>query len=139
LRKNSSKQKPMEEKEMPLGRKKETKEKEPKERRPAPSYEKITEQVYSSLQWYATRFIIISVIGMVIGVGGLIYGVLSYYFLVNPTEILLTGIFTGKTSGLQDISVFLGIFIGIGAIAASLVLLVWGIFWRGKVENRSIF
>lgn len=124
---------------MSLKEKKENKEKETKERRPPPSYEKITEQVYSRLQWYATRFIIISVIGMVVGVAGLIYGILSYYFLVDPTQIMLTGIFTGKTSGFQDLSVFLGIFIGIGAIAASLVLLTWGIFWRGKVENRSVF
>lgn len=120
-------------------REKQYKEREPKERRSKPSYEKITDEVYSSLQWYATRFIIISVIGMVIGVAGLIYGILSYYFLVDPTQIMLTGIFTGKTSGLQELSVFLGIFIGIGAIAASLVLLAWGIFWRGKVENRSVF
>jgi membrane associated rhomboid family serine protease len=125
---------------MSLREKKQNKEKETKERRrPPPSYEKITDEVYSRLQWYATRFIIISVIGMVIGVAGLIYGILSYYFLVDPTQIMLTGIFTGKTSGLQDLSVFLGIFVGIGAIAASLVLLTWGIFWRGKVENRSIF
>ena len=120
-------------------REKQYKEREPKERRSKPSYEKITDEVYSSLQWYATRFIIISVIGLVIGVAGLIYGILSYYFLVDPTQIMLTGIFTGKTSGLQELSVFLGIFIGIGAIAASLVLLAWGIFWRGKVENRSVF
>lgn len=120
--------------------KNESKEKESKkEKRPVPSYEKITEDVYAVLQWYATRFIIISVIGMVVGVAGLIYGILAYYFLVDPTQIILMGVFTGKTSGLQDVSVFLGIFIGIGAIAASLVLLAWGIFWRNKVENRTIF
>ncbi|MEM2144756.1 MAG: hypothetical protein QW279_05310 [Candidatus Jordarchaeaceae archaeon] len=124
---------------MSLKGKKLDKEKEPKEKKPTPSYEKITEEVYGRLQWYATRFIIISVVGMVVGFAGLIYGILSYYFLVDPTQLMLTGIFTGKTSGFQEVSVFLGIFIGIGAIAASLVLLTWGIFWRSKVENRSIF
>lgn len=109
------------------------------------------EQVYGRINWYATRFIIFSVVGMVVGVIGIIYGVLAYYFLVNPLttinpvtvaiyyEINPAMIFTLKTSGLQEISVFLGVFIGIGSIVASLVLLAWGIFWRRKVDAHSIF
>ncbi|MEM3465914.1 MAG: hypothetical protein QXW47_06545 [Candidatus Jordarchaeales archaeon] len=122
-----------------------------KTKRPIPRWEDIVEQVYGRIDWYATRFIIFSVVGMVVGVIGIIYGVLAYYFLVNPLttinpvtvaicyEINPAMIFTLKTSGLQEISVFLGVFIGIGSIVASLVLLAWGIFWRRKVDARSIF
>ncbi|MBS7248637.1 MAG: hypothetical protein QXN15_08560 [Candidatus Jordarchaeales archaeon] len=122
-----------------------------KTRRPIPRWEDIVEQVYGRINWYATRFIIFSVVGMVVGVIGIIYGVLAYYFLVNPLttinpvtvaiyyEINPAMIFTLKTSGLQEISVFLGVFIGIGSIVASLVLLAWGIFWRRKVDAHSIF
>jgi len=122
-----------------------------KQKRTVPRWEDIAEQVYSRLNWYATRFIIFSVVGMVVGVAGLVYGVLAYYFLVNPlttinpvtltiycqTNPLL--IPTLKSSGLQEVSVFLGVFVGVGSIVASLVLLTWGLFWRKKVENRSIF
>ncbi|MEM2984959.1 MAG: hypothetical protein QXL24_07025, partial [Candidatus Jordarchaeaceae archaeon] len=88
---------------------------------------------------------------MVIGVAGLVYGILAYYFLVNPLttinpvtvtlyyQINPLLISTLKPSGLQETSVFLGVFIGIGAIVASLVLLAWGIFWRKIVDARSIF
>ncbi|GEM_PF-2523000 len=122
-----------------------------KPKRPVPRWEDIAERVYGRLNWYATRFIIFSVIGMVIGVTGLVYGILAYYFLVNPLTTLnpVTVVLyyqinpllisTLKPSGLQETSVFLGVFIGIGAIVASLVLLVWGIFWRKIVDKRSIF
>lgn len=130
---------------------KESRGRERKAKRPTPQWEDIAEQVYSKINWYATRFIIFSVVGMVVGVVGIVYGVLAYYFLVNPLTTLnpVTAaiyyqinpamIFTLKTSGFQEISVFLGVFIGIGSIVASLVLLAWGVFWRKKVDARSIF
>lgn len=120
-------------------------------KRTIPQWEDIAEQVYGRINWYATRFIILSVIGMVVGVVGIVYGVLAYYFLVNPLttinpvtvtiyyQINPALILTLKPSGLQEISVFLGVFIGIGSIVASLVLLAWGIFWRKKVDARNIF
>jgi hypothetical protein len=37
-----------------------------------------------------------------------------------------------------QISVFLGLFIGFGALVASIVLLLWGVFWRRRVENKKI-
>ncbi|MBS7251235.1 MAG: hypothetical protein KIH08_11715 [Candidatus Freyarchaeota archaeon] len=122
-----------------------------KSKRPVPRWEEIAEHVYGRLDWYATRFIIFSVIGMVIGVAGLVYGILAYYFLVNPLttinpvtvtlyyQINPLLISTLKPSGLQETSVFLGVFIGVGSLVASLVLLAWGIFWRKIVDARSIF
>jgi hypothetical protein len=103
-------------------------------KRAIPKWETITEQVYSRINWYATRFIIFSVVGIVVGFIALVYAILAMYFL-DPLQLILSLNF----SPLQDISVFLGVFIGVGAIAASLVLLAWGFFWRRKVDNRSIF
>jgi hypothetical protein len=112
------------------------KEKEVKKpsKRPIPTWEDITDQVYSKIMWYATRFIILSIVGVVVGFIAIIYGILAMYF-VGPTMLTLIP----NASPLQDFSVFLGVFIGVGAITASIVLLVWGLFWRRKVDNRSIF
>ncbi|MEX2720421.1 MAG: hypothetical protein Q6362_003250 [Candidatus Wukongarchaeota archaeon] len=95
-----------------------------KVRKPIPTWEEIIDQVYSQIEWYATRFIIISVLGVVVGFIGLLYGILNIYFSEGDVE---------------DASVFLGIFIGVGALVASFVLLGWGRFWRKKVEDRTIF
>ena len=94
-----------------------------KVKKPVPTWDQIQDKVYDSIEFYATRFIIISVIGVVIGMIGLIYGILNIVFL-------------GTT--FTDIFVALSVFIGVGAIVISLVLLIWGIFWRGKVEKRTI-
>jgi hypothetical protein len=102
---------------------KETKTKQ-KVKKPRPTYEQVTEHVYERIYWYATRFIITSVVGVVVGVIGLVYAGLMIIAFTLP---------------LQDISVFLGVFIGVGALVVSLILLGWGSFWRRKVENRSIF
>jgi len=88
------------------------------------TWEDVTQKVYDRIEWYATRFIIMSTIGVVIGFIALVYGGIAY-------------VFTPAT--LQDVSVFLAVFIGIGAIVASLILLAWGVFWRKKVEIRNIF
>ncbi|MBE0525929.1 MAG: hypothetical protein IH631_03240 [Candidatus Thorarchaeota archaeon] len=88
------------------------------------TWEEISQKVYDRIEWYATRFIIISTIGVVIGFIAIVYGGIAY-------------VFTPAT--LQDASVFLAVFVGVGAIVASIILLVWGMFWRKKVENRGIF
>jgi hypothetical protein len=93
--------------------------------------DKVVEHVYSRLDWYATRFIYVSIVGVVVGVIAIVYAVLTY-FSTSSFSLSLT-------SAWQNIFVFLGIFIGIGALAASAVLLVWGMFWRRRVENRRIF
>ena len=103
--------------------KKETKPKQ-KVKKPTPTWEQVTEHVYERIYWYATRFIITSVVGVVIGVIGLVYAGMMILALGFP---------------LGDISVFLGVFIGAGALVVSLILLGWGGFWRKKVENRNIF
>jgi len=95
-----------------------------KEKRPIPSWEEIIDRVYSQIEWYATRFIILAVLGVVVGFIALIYGILNIYFLEGDVE---------------DISAFLGLFVGIGALVASFVLLAWGRFWRKKVEEKTIF
>ncbi len=64
------------------------------------------------------------VVGVVIGFIGLIYAGLM---------IIAFGIPLG------NISVFLGVFIGLGALVVSMILLGWGSFWRRKVDNRNIF
>ena len=87
-------------------------------------WEDITRRVYGRIEWYATRFIIISTVGVVIGFIALVYGGIAY-------------VFTPAT--LQDASVFLAVFVGVGAIVASIILLAWGVFWRKKVEMRTIF
>jgi hypothetical protein len=88
------------------------------------TWEGVTQKVYDRIEWYATRFIIISTVGVVIGFIALVYGGIAY-------------VFTPAT--LQDASVFLAAFIGVGAIVASIILLAWGVFWRRKVETKSIF
>jgi len=88
------------------------------------SWENVTQKVYNRIEWYATRFIIISTVGVVIGFIALVYGGIAF-------------VFTAAT--LQDASVFLAVFVGVGAIVASVILLAWGVFWRKKVEDRSIF
>jgi len=88
------------------------------------TWEQVTQKVYDRIEWYATRFIIMSTIGVVIGFIALVYGGIAY-------------VFTPAT--LQDASVFLAVFVGVGAIVASLILLAWGLFWRKKVEYRNIF
>ena len=103
--------------------KKESKPKQ-KVKKPTPTWEQVTNHVYERIYWYATRFIITSVVGVVVGVIGLVYAGLM---------TLALGF------SLEDISVFLGVFIGMGALVVSLILLGWGGFWRKKVENRSIF
>jgi hypothetical protein len=100
-------------------------EKAPKLKKPKTvSWEAITQRVYDRIEWYATRFIILSTVGVVIGFIALVYGGIAY-------------VFTPAT--LQDASVFLAVFVGIGAIVASLILLAWGVFWRRKVEAKNIF
>jgi len=96
----------------------------PKKARKPPTWAEITEFVYTQIGWYATRFIIFSTVGVVVGFIALVYMFLTMYIYANP---------------LQDLSVFLGAFIGVGAIATSLILLALGAFWRRKVENQSIF
>ncbi|MFW9975095.1 MAG: hypothetical protein ACFFDQ_07525 [Candidatus Thorarchaeota archaeon] len=88
------------------------------------TWEDVTQKVYDRIEWYATRFIIMSTIGVVIGFIALVYGGIAY-------------VFTSAT--LEDASVFLAVFVGVGAIVASLILLAWGLFWRKKVEIRNIF
>lgn len=88
------------------------------------AWEDVTGKVYDRIEWYATRFIIISTVGVVIGFIALVYGGIAYVF---------------TPASLQDASVFLAVFIGVGAIVASIILLAWGVFWRKKVETRSIF
>ena len=88
------------------------------------TWEGVTMKVYDRIEWYATRFIIISTLGVVIGFIALVYGGIAYVFI-------------GAT--LQETSVFLAVFVGVGAIVASVILLAWGVFWRKKVENHSIF
>ena len=102
------------------------KEKKPKQliKKPRPSWDEVAEHVYERIYWYATRFIILSVVGVVIGFIGLIYSGLM---------IIAFGIPLG------NISVFLGVFIGVGALVVSMILLGWGSFWRRKVDNRTIF
>ncbi|MFX1563217.1 MAG: hypothetical protein ACFFDP_07910 [Promethearchaeota archaeon] len=103
--------------------KKETKSKQ-KVKKPRPTWEEVTEHVYERILWYSTRFILTSIVGVVVGVIGLVYAGLMIIALGVP---------------LGNISVFLGVFIGVGALVVSLILLAWGGFWRKKVENRSIF
>ncbi|MDH4213864.1 MAG: hypothetical protein OEV85_08080 [Candidatus Thorarchaeota archaeon] len=88
------------------------------------TWEGVTQKVYDRIEWYATRFIIISTVGVVIGFIALVYGGIAFVF---------------TAASLQDVSVFLAVFIGVGAIVASIILLAWGVFWRKKVETQSIF
>ncbi|MFW9920738.1 MAG: hypothetical protein ACFFED_14130 [Candidatus Thorarchaeota archaeon] len=99
------------------------KKREPKPRK-GPTFEEIEERAYDRISWYATRFMITATIGVVIGVIGMVYAVLM---------LVVFG------AALQDLNVFVGAFIGVGAIVASLVLLAWGFFWRKKADLKSIF
>jgi len=87
-------------------------------------WEQIQEQAYDRIQWYATRFVLFSTVGVVIGFIALVYATLMVFIF---------------GSQLQDINVFLGVFVGVGAIAASIVLLIWGFFLRRRAETRSLF
>jgi len=88
------------------------------------TWDTIAEHSYGRIAWYASRFLIFSSIGIVIGFIALVYGVLNMFFFAAP---------------LQDLNVILGVFIGIGSIVASVVILVWGLFWRRQAEKKRIF
>ena len=96
--------------------------KKEKERYIPSSWEEVNTNLYQRIEWYASKFITISVWGVVIGVIGVVYGALS----------LVLG------SSMSAVSVFLGFFVGFGALIASIVLLLWGVFWRRRVENKKI-
>lgn len=84
----------------------------------------IADQAYDRISWYASRFLIFSSVGIVIGFIALVYGILNMIFFAAQ---------------LQDLNVILGVFLGVGSIVASLVLLFWGLFWRRQAEKRTIF
>jgi hypothetical protein len=100
------------------------KEKKPKPKHKVDSWEHISNNVYGKIEWYATRFMLIGTIGVVIGFIGIVYALLNFVFF---------------GSVIQDLNVILGVFIGLGALVASFVLLGWGIFWRKKAEEKTIF
>ena len=97
---------------------------EPKPKRRTATWEDVEDRVYVRLEWYATRYVMISAVGVVLGVVALVYSALSMLFL---------------HSQLQNLDVIFGVLLGVGLIIVSLVLLAWGLFWRKKAENRSIF
>ena len=68
-------------------------------------WEDIAEKAYERLSWYATRFMIIATVGVVIGVIALVYAALMMFLF---------------GAELQDLNVFLGAFVGIGSIAINL-------------------
>lgn len=84
------------------------------------SWDEISGELYRRIEWYASKFITTSVVGVVIGVIGIIYGIVSLVLNIGA------------------LSVFLGMFVGLGALVASIVLLLWGVFWRRRVENKKI-
>ena len=88
------------------------------------TWDSIADRAYERIAWYASRFLIFSSVGIVIGFIALVYGVLNMFFF---------------SAQLQDLNVVLGVFIGIGSIVASIVLLAWGFFWRNQAEKRTIF
>ena len=102
----------------------EMKERKPKAKPKVESWEQISNYVYGRIEWYATRFMLIGTVGVVIGFIGIVYALLNFIFF---------------GSVIQDLNVILGMFIGLGALVASFVLLGWGIFWRKKAEERTIF
>lgn len=102
---------------------KESKKKSSKKRKTL-MWEDIADQAYNRIARFASKFLIISSLGIVIGFIALVYASLSMIFF---------------SAQLQDLNVVLGVFIGIGSIVASLVLLVWGLFWRRQAEKRTIF
>ncbi|RDE14352.1 MAG: hypothetical protein C4K47_04175 [Candidatus Thorarchaeota archaeon] len=87
------------------------------------SWDEISNNLYLRIEWYASKFITISVWGVVIGFIGIVYGLLSMWFFGSEISALGT---------------FLGFFVGFGALIASVVLLLWGVFWRRRVENHKI-
>jgi hypothetical protein len=98
--------------------------KKPAKKRKRVTWDTIAERAYSRIEWYASRFLIFSSVGIVIGFIALVYAILNMFFF---------------GSQIQDLNVILGVFLGIGSIVASIVLLVWGIFWRRQVEKRQLF
>jgi len=102
---------------------KEPKKKAAKKRRRV-TWEHIADRAYTRIEWYASRFLILSSVGIVIGFIALVYAVLNMFFF---------------GAHIQDLNVILGVFIGLGSIVASIVLLFWGIFWRRQVEKRQLF
>lgn len=88
------------------------------------TWEHIADKAYGRIEWYASRFLILSSVGIVIGFIALVYAVLNMFFF---------------SAQIQDLNVILGVFIGIGSMVASMVLLAWGIFWRRQVEKRRLF
>lgn len=117
-----------------MGKKEASKEKD-KEKLPRTRYEELTDQVYNRIDWFAKRFITISVVGIIVGFEALIYGIFAYYSLANP----ITAILGFQMPPLQDLSVFLGIQIGFVSLVLSLVLIILGIFWKIQVKKRTIF
>lgn len=97
-------------------------EKKEKEHYVPKSWEEVSTNLYQRIEWYASKFITYSVYGVVVGVIGVVYGFVS----------LALG------SAASQISTFLGLFIGFGALVASIILLLWGVFWRRRVENQKI-
>jgi hypothetical protein len=88
------------------------------------TWETLRDHVYARIDFYATRFILISVIGIVVGFIALVYAIIDIAFLSGT---------------LHDITFVLGVMIGVGAIVASLILLVWGMFWRRQVDREKLF
>ena len=114
----------LEKKEKPQNSDRQSPSKKPKAPKRIRTWDEVETHVYERIYLFATRFIIFSVIGVVFGFISTIYGLLSFIFLGLP---------------LQEITTFVALFIGVGAMAASMILLAWGLFWRKKVENRTIF
>lgn len=117
-----------------MGKKEASKEKN-KEKPPRTRYEELTDQIYLKLDWFAKRFITISVVVIIVGFEALIYGIFAYYSLSNP----MTAIIGFQMPPLQDLSVFLGVLIGFISLAISLILIILGIFWKIQVKKRTIF
>jgi len=90
----------------------------------AVSWPTVRDRIYARIDFYATRFITIAIVGMVVGFIAIVYSIIDLLFL---------------TGNLLDITVVIGVLIGAGAIVASLILLVWGMFWRGQVDKEKLF
>ncbi len=88
------------------------------------TWDDVAEKSYDRIQYYGSRFLIIGTIGVVIGFIGNVYAFLNIAFFAAV---------------LQDLSVFLGIFVGVGAIVGSIVLLLWGMFLRKQTDERTLF
>jgi uncharacterized membrane protein (DUF485 family) len=88
------------------------------------SWSAVRDHVYAQINFYATRFITIAVVGIVVGFIAIVYSAIALLFL------------SGRVT---DITVALGVLIGVGAIVASLILLAWGTFWRRQVDKEKLF